>query len=68
MNDMRNALVTGGSGGIGSAICRKLSEMGYHTLVHYYSGSETANRLVDEIRNIQYVAGTDTRMVLKKWR
>ncbi len=32
---MKYALVTGGSGGIGSAICKKLSHLDYPVLIHY---------------------------------
>ena len=37
---LRRALVTGGSGGIGSAICRQLASDGFHVIVH-------ANRNLD---------------------
>ena len=37
---LRRALVTGGSGGIGSAICRQLAADGFHVIVH-------ANRNLD---------------------
>ncbi len=45
------ALVTGGSRGIGRAVCLKLAEMGYHILVNYKSNDEEANitkQLVEE--------------------
>jgi len=38
----KNALVTGGSRGIGRAICLKLTEMGYHILINYCSGADDA--------------------------
>lgn len=36
------ALVTGGSRGIGKAICEKLASMGYHLLINYRSNEEEA--------------------------
>jgi 3-oxoacyl-[acyl-carrier protein] reductase len=38
---MKYALVTGGSRGIGKAVCEKLAEMGYHIIINYHS-NETA--------------------------
>jgi 3-oxoacyl-[acyl-carrier protein] reductase len=38
------ALVTGGSRGIGRAICVTLAELGYHVLVNYQSNEEEANK------------------------
>lgn len=46
---MKHALVTGGSGGIGAAICRKLAADGYHVLIHANRNLESACALVDEI-------------------
>jgi 3-oxoacyl-[acyl-carrier protein] reductase len=43
------ALVTGGSGAIGSAICRTLSKQGCFVLVHANSSPEKAQSLVNEI-------------------
>jgi 3-oxoacyl-[acyl-carrier protein] reductase len=40
---MKFALVTGGSRGIGRAVCVKLAEMGYHVLINYKSNEEEAN-------------------------
>ena len=48
---MRVALVTGGSGGIGSAICIRLSAMGYKVLVHYNSNSAAAFETLKQIEN-----------------
>jgi 3-oxoacyl-[acyl-carrier protein] reductase len=47
---MKRALVTGGSGAIGSAICRALGARGLHVLVHAHAGVERAERVVGEIR------------------
>ena len=46
---MKKALVTGGAGGIGSAVCRKLSSEGYFVFVGYSSSAEKAEALAGEI-------------------
>ena len=48
---MKRALVTGGSGGIGSEICRKLAALGYHVYVHANSSLQTAEDIVAEIKD-----------------
>jgi 3-oxoacyl-[acyl-carrier protein] reductase len=46
---VRRALVTGGSGTIGGAICRQLARDGVHVLVHAHRNRDAADQLVDEI-------------------
>ncbi len=46
---MRVALVTGGSRGIGRAICLKLASMGYKVFVNYASSEEAAREVVEAI-------------------
>jgi 3-oxoacyl-[acyl-carrier protein] reductase len=40
---MRRALVTGGSGALGAAICRRLAEAGHHVYVHAHAGLAQAD-------------------------
>ena len=46
---MRRALVTGGSGAIGAAICRNLAATGHHVLVHAHRNREPAAEVVAAI-------------------
>ena len=48
---MKRALVTGGSGGIGAAICRRLAADGLQVIVHAGSRLQEAERLAAEITN-----------------
>ena len=50
------ALVTGGSGGIGSEICRELASKGWLVAVGYKSSKPTAERIVWEITQSGYSA------------
>ena len=44
------ALVTGGAGGIGSAICKKLADEGAHVVITYNSNVEKAENLLKILR------------------
>jgi 3-oxoacyl-[acyl-carrier protein] reductase len=46
---MRRALVTGGSGALGAAICRRLGAAGRHVYVHANHGADHAERIAADI-------------------
>lgn len=45
----RVAVVTGGAGGIGRAVCRRLAEAGHHVVVNYRSRADRATEIAAEI-------------------
>lgn len=47
--NVKKAVVTGGSGGIGTAVCRRLAEEGYFVYVGYSSSLEKAEAIAAEI-------------------
>ena len=47
---VRRALVTGGSGTLGAAICRRLAADGLHVIVHAHTGIAAADAVVAAIR------------------
>ena len=47
----RTAVVTGGAGGIGSAICRVLAQAGAHVCIHYHTSGDNALTLQDQIND-----------------
>lgn len=49
--DIKRALVTGGSGAIGAAVCVALANDGAHVIVHAHSNVDRADKLVGEIRD-----------------
>lgn len=53
---MKRALVTGGSGDIGRAICRRLAASGLEVVVHANRRPNAAERLADEIRSQGHAA------------
>ena len=48
--EMKRALVTGGSGDIGEAICLALAKSNLHVIVHANSNVAKANQVVDKIK------------------
>ncbi len=71
------ALVTGGSRGIGRAICRKLSEIGYSVIINYQSNKDAAEetkRLIEEeggsaeLLPFDVANGTLVDKVLSEWQ
>ncbi len=50
---MKCALITGGSRGIGSAICRKLAaESDYHILINYQSNAAAAEQTLADVKSL----------------
>lgn len=48
------ALVTGGAGEIGSAICKKFAENGYSVIITYNSNAQKAEKLLTELNEISF--------------
>ena len=48
---MKYALVTGGSRGIGRAVCIKLAQMGYQVIINYESNTEEAEKTLEMIKS-----------------
>lgn len=49
-NTHRVAIVTGGSGGIGRAVCLELAKNGCYLIVNYLSNQDGAEQTLDEVR------------------
>lgn len=47
---MKFALVTGGSRGIGKAICLEIAKQGYHILINYRSNTKEAENTLNQIK------------------
>ncbi len=74
---MKTALITGGSRGIGKAVCLQLARAGYHVLINYRSNHSEANKVLDEIVDAKgsgellpfnVADGTEVSGVLEKWQ
>jgi len=74
---MKYALVTGGSRGIGRAVCARLAEMGYHVLVNYLHNEAEANTTLNMVKQagsegtlLQFdvAANAQVESVLGKWQ
>ena len=59
MSDQRSALVTGGSRGLGRAICLELAARGYYMLINYQANEAAALETLELVRS----AGSDGRIV-----
>lgn len=73
---MKYALVTGGSRGIGRAVCEKLADEGFHILLNYHSNDAAANEVADYIASkgldvvlmkFDVSKATEVKSVLGKW-
>ena len=49
---MKNALITGGAGGIGTAICREFAKNGYNVAIHCFKSRDAARALAEELESI----------------
>ncbi len=49
---MKNALITGGAGGIGTAICREFAKNGYNVANHCFKSRDAARALAEELESI----------------
>jgi len=73
---MKCALVTGGSRGIGRAVCYKVAEMGYYVLVNYKSNEQEAQKTLAQIKQnggdgelLKFDVGNkdDINQILNNW-
>ena len=74
---MKYALVTGGSRGIGRAVCVKLAQLGYNILINYANNQNAAEETLELVRQagsdgelMRFDVGNaeDTRSVIEAWQ
>ena len=71
---MKYALVTGGSRGIGRAVCQKLHEMGYEVLINFVSNSAAAEetlRLIEghgELMQFDVADAAQVKNAISNWQ
>lgn len=67
---MKNVLITGATGGIGSATARLFAKKGYNVIVHYFKNEEQAKMLEKETGGLSFQADLRnwdaTRQMFKK--
>ena len=71
---MKYAIVTGGSRGIGRAICQRLAQEGYHVIINYTSNDAEAQKTLDliggqgELMRFDVSNSEETRAALTQWQ
>ena len=71
---MKYAIVTGGSRGIGRAICLKLAQEGYQVIINYTSNDAEAQKTLDliggqgELMRFDVSNSEETRAALTQWQ
>lgn len=51
LTERKVALVIGGSGGIGSAICKALAKSGFDLAIHYFSNISSASHVLSDVKS-----------------
>ena len=71
---MKYAIVTGGSRGIGRAICQRLAQEGYQVIINYTSNDAEAQKTLDliggqgELMRFDVSNSEETRAALTQWQ
>ena len=71
---MKYALVTGGSRGIGRAVCQRLAQEGYQVIINYASNDAEAQKTLDmiggqgELMHFDVSNSEPTRTALEQWQ